>query len=779
MKKILLILTFIVLVFQINSQCLVGEKQVIIQITPDNYPAEISWTLNADALQVASGDFNGDTICVPSSACIQFTINDQFGDGICCNFGNGSYTVLVDGNIIGTGGSFASSESVTEGCAPGTFCSSAIPIIEGIYTAPNQNYWYSFTPSVSGMYEITTCSLNTCDTKIWVYDYCNAMINEVSNIGTLFYDDNEGGCGLQAVVTAYLAAGEEYKIRIGFNEFATCASNSIDFTLNYTGPVVGCMDPTACNYNPLASVSDGSCEYFPSPNCTGGPDLLIVESEVVNSLQIRQQEATQCMVEEGCMNGNGTRTVLAFDTHIKNIGDMDYYIGNPTSNPSQFTFQNCHGHPHYEGYADYILYTPDGQTIPIGHKNGFCVLDLECGDGGIATYGCGNMGISKQCGDIYNNGLDCQWIDITDVDTGEYILAVKVNWDQSPDALGRNETNYENNWAQTCIRITELNGVKGYNLIANCQPYVDCAGVQFGNSVIDCNGTCGGSAIQGDVDNSGSVQIADANTYNNGIINNNLSPTNCNDLSDDGILSVWDAALAQKCANGGSGNVCEFPNTVQSLNDYVEIGYTEINTTEQYLDVFIKNPINTVLGYELNFSGITIADVENLVDPANFPITPQFAVNGTKVIGFSYQDSVIPKHFNNSPLVRVYYNTITSSVNGICVDVVHVLNNLSHPVLVNLQEECVSFASIDEAGIPVFTLKPNPASDKVSIEIGSQIQEKLTVSITDALGRIISKKVLNVNETKIDFDISNFSSGFYQVVISNEKIHTTKQLVIK
>ena len=47
-------------------------------------------------------------------------------------------------------------------------------------------------------------------------------------------------------------------------------------------------------------------------------------------------------------------------------------------------------------------------------------MDLECNDGGTGQYGCSNMGISKQCGDIYDRSLECQWIDITDVDTAEY-----------------------------------------------------------------------------------------------------------------------------------------------------------------------------------------------------------------------------------------------------------------------------------------------------------------------------------------------------------------------
>jgi hypothetical protein len=53
-----------------------------------------------------------------------------------------------------------------------------------------------------------------------------------------------------------------------------------------------------------------------------------------------------------------------------------------------------------------LLYDQLGNPMPqIGFKNGFCVLDLECSGGGTAKYGCGNMGITAGCGDIYSSGL--------------------------------------------------------------------------------------------------------------------------------------------------------------------------------------------------------------------------------------------------------------------------------------------------------------------------------------------------------------------------------------
>mgnify|MGYP001794496856 FL=1 len=92
-------------------------------ITFDNYPEETSWQVtNAGGSVVASNSYStanpdGSTVNETISLAdgdYTFTINDAFGDGICCQFGNGSYTLTDAGNgTIVSGGSFTSSEATT------------------------------------------------------------------------------------------------------------------------------------------------------------------------------------------------------------------------------------------------------------------------------------------------------------------------------------------------------------------------------------------------------------------------------------------------------------------------------------------------------------------------------------------------------------------------------------------------------------------------------------------------------------------------------------------
>ena len=99
-------------------------------ITFDNYPEETSWTLkNSAGSTVASGgtyasQADGSTLVIPINDlvddCYDFTILDTYGDGICCAYGNGSYTLEVTGGTeLASGGSFGSSE-VTNFCLPST-----------------------------------------------------------------------------------------------------------------------------------------------------------------------------------------------------------------------------------------------------------------------------------------------------------------------------------------------------------------------------------------------------------------------------------------------------------------------------------------------------------------------------------------------------------------------------------------------------------------------------------------------------------------------------------
>ena len=93
-----------------------------VTILTDNYPEETTWSLtDANGAVVASGGPYAaqgveevTQVCV-ESGCYTFTVNDSYGDGLCCAYGNGAYSLSAGGAVLASGGEFAVSES-TEVC---------------------------------------------------------------------------------------------------------------------------------------------------------------------------------------------------------------------------------------------------------------------------------------------------------------------------------------------------------------------------------------------------------------------------------------------------------------------------------------------------------------------------------------------------------------------------------------------------------------------------------------------------------------------------------------
>ncbi len=102
-----------------------GASYFVIEIQTDEYGYETTWKLDDDqGSTVASHTIsaNGyldnfavyrDTIhCALVGSCYSFTIYDDYGDGMCCEYGNGLYKVTQDdGTILAQGASFGASET--------------------------------------------------------------------------------------------------------------------------------------------------------------------------------------------------------------------------------------------------------------------------------------------------------------------------------------------------------------------------------------------------------------------------------------------------------------------------------------------------------------------------------------------------------------------------------------------------------------------------------------------------------------------------------------------
>ena len=101
-----------------------ASQIVYVNITTDAYGSETTWKLKNSAGTVVSqgGPWTdltaaGQTVQTPVAAtlnpsqCYTFEILDSYGDGICCSYGNGAYSVTdANGTVLVSGGQFTDSD---------------------------------------------------------------------------------------------------------------------------------------------------------------------------------------------------------------------------------------------------------------------------------------------------------------------------------------------------------------------------------------------------------------------------------------------------------------------------------------------------------------------------------------------------------------------------------------------------------------------------------------------------------------------------------------------
>uniref|UniRef100_A0A3B4ALU1 Lysyl oxidase homolog n=1 Tax=Periophthalmus magnuspinnatus TaxID=409849 RepID=A0A3B4ALU1_9GOBI len=154
-------------------------------------------------------------------------------------------------------------------------------------------------------------------------------------------------------------------------------------------------------------------------------------------VQRTQMYALRCAAEENCLARSAYsptvrdidfRVLLRFPQKVRNQGTADFL---PVKPRYQWDWHSCHQHYHsMEAFSNYdLLDSVTGRKVAEGHKASFCLEDTSCEPGFRRRYACTahTQGLSPGCHDIYAANIDCQWIDITDVPPGNYVLKITVN----------------------------------------------------------------------------------------------------------------------------------------------------------------------------------------------------------------------------------------------------------------------------------------------------------------------------------------------------------------
>ncbi len=96
------------------------SSTVTLSLTTDGYGDETSWELvnsNTGTTVAQGGNYSNNQTYNQTfeltDDCYTFTIYDEYEDGICCEQGQGSYTLTADSEVIVSGGSFGASKSTS------------------------------------------------------------------------------------------------------------------------------------------------------------------------------------------------------------------------------------------------------------------------------------------------------------------------------------------------------------------------------------------------------------------------------------------------------------------------------------------------------------------------------------------------------------------------------------------------------------------------------------------------------------------------------------------
>ncbi|KAM8962186.1 protein-lysine 6-oxidase [Pelodytes ibericus] len=193
----------------------------------------------------------------------------------------------------------------------------------------------------------------------------------------------------------------------------------------------------------------------------GLPDLVPDPYYIQASIYVQRMSmySLRCAAEENCLASSAYRSdvrdydqrvLLRFPQRVKNQGTADFLPSRPRYS---WEWHSCHQHYHsMDEFSHYELLDASSQRrVAEGHKASFCLEDTSCDYGYYRRFACTahTQGLSPGCYDTYNADIDCQWIDITDVKPGNYILKVSVN----PSYLVP-ESDYSNNVVRCDVRFT-------------------------------------------------------------------------------------------------------------------------------------------------------------------------------------------------------------------------------------------------------------------------------------------------------------------------------------
>jgi hypothetical protein len=253
-------------------------------------------------------------------------------------------------------------------------------------------------------------------------------------------------------------------------------------------------------------------------------------------------------------------------------------------------------------------------------------------------------------------------------------------------------------------------------------------------------------------------------------------------------------AASSDCAGNNAGKlIMNNPNSNPIVAQVVSSDNTVISTTAAFTGEAIVN--NLAAGtYQLNFNytdGTTTQKSASISD-AGMPVAASFQASATNV---SIIDAIVEFQGTAVGATELIWNfgdgtIVTGDINpvhaymapGIYTVTFTALNGgcgSEATAIVNVSDVTTGLTNV--SGKNGFSIYPNPANESANLLLNVDLKDsEVTISITDAAGRLINKH--NMNNLRsgaiVALDINDLANGVYEVTLDSKNFHNVGRLTI-
>ena len=349
-----------------------GAFAGILTVGGGTWDSEISWTLANSDSALATGGAPSETALCLDAGCYTFSMADAFGDGwngATYTFSDYDGNVILEGDIDDAASGDGSSEGVdyldfdggcTSGCTDAGACNydadadfnddSCDYSCVGCQDSSAANYDPNATLPGDCIYCDPGTFILTVDmfdsfgdgwsgSEYYIYSLETGALEDSGSLGTAFTGDGltvgtdyvclAPGCYNFQVLDDTWPGEVSIDLSDQFGtSYATVGAASdygLDFTLTGQCGFEGCTDPAGVNFDPSATVDDGTCGYPPSNDEVGDAEALACGLSVSGSL-------------ENASDGEGLEG-FEFGNEVLSAGDVWYVINSEVD--QQITISTC------------------------------------------------------------------------------------------------------------------------------------------------------------------------------------------------------------------------------------------------------------------------------------------------------------------------------------------------------------------------------------------------------------------------------------------------------